>query len=404
MLGWELPPHHTGGMGVVCYQMCKELASSGVDIDFILPYTADFDIDFMKVVHSSSLSYDEIKNAGGVYDFASMQDIYLDESSPASLDMRNQQIRFVGEVAALTKYAEFDIIHAHDWLTFRAAMAVKAQTGKPLIAHVHSTQYDQSGGGYGNPVIREIEYTCFMMADQIFAISEYCKNVLINEYGVSPSKISVVHNSMEVATEVAEDHNLHRYLEIMKSRGYRVVVNCGRMTRQKGLVHLLQAAREVIAKDPKVLFLLAGGGDQQDELMEIAADFGIAENVIFTGWLNGAGKAWRDSFKIGDVFVMPSVSEPFGIAALEAIGYGVPIIISKQSGVGEMIQNALKVDFWDINQMANMILSVVQNPGLRSSLRSNSYQEYCQLSWRAPASKMVDYYNKFLPSPTEALA
>ncbi len=393
MLGWELPPHHAGGMGIACYQMCKSLSNSGIDIEFVLPYTADFDLDFMKVTAAHHQSYNEIQFAGGVYDtkYFSTQNV---SKVGEKLDLAKQHDFFANNVARLASTTEFDIIHAHDWLTFKAGMLAKKISGKPLIAHVHATQFDQSAGNSGNPEVREIEYAALMMADQVFAVSQYTKEVIIDQYGIDADKIKVVHNSMDISDDIDDSSNLLTYLEMMKQNGYKVVVNAGRKTLQKGLSHLIDAAALVVAKNPKVLFLLVGGGEQQDELQELAAKKRISSNVIFEGWLNGTGKPWRDTFRIADVFIMPSVSEPFGLAALEAIGYGAPVIISKQSGVAEVLNNCFKVDFWDTALMADMILSLTGNDSLARTMWKNSYDEYTAQSWSHSAQKMKDSYHQ----------
>lgn len=393
MLGWELPPHHAGGMGIVCYQMCKGLSASGVAIEFILPYTAAFDIDFMTITHAHEQSVEEVKFAGGVYDTKYFSQHRVSVGSE-HLDLRQQHDLYAHNVARLVEFKEFDIIHAHDWLTFKAGVLAKRATGKPLIAHVHATQFDQSAGNKGNPEVREIEYMGLMEADQIFAVSQHTKNVIVREYGIPADKIHVVHNSMEVTeTSVDDTDNLHAYLKVMKNQGYKIVVNAGRKTIQKGLTHLLDAAALVVEKDPKVLFVLAGGGEQENELVELAAHYHISRNVIFIGWMNGTGKPWRDTFRIADIFIMPSVSEPFGIAALEAIGYGAPVIVSKQSGVGEVLQNCFKVDFWDKAQMADMILSLANNTSLARTMWENSYSEYANMSWDKSVSVMKHRYH-----------
>jgi len=318
----------------------------------------------------------------------------VESSAVGSLDLKKQHDLFAYNVGQMAKFREFDIIHAHDWLTFRAGLEAKRVSGKPLVIHVHATQYDQSGGGSGNPEVREIEYMAFMMADQIFAVSEYTKNVIVEHYGVPANKVTVVHNSMDVETAIEESSNLHEYLKIMKNNGYKVVVNAGRKTLQKGLTHLIESARLVVNKNPKILFLLAGGGEQENELIELAAEYGLSKNIIFEGWMNGTGKPWRDTFKIADVFVMPSVSEPFGLVALEAVGYGAPVIVSKQSGVGEVLKNCFKVDFWDTEQMADMILSLCENDSLAHEMWRNSYKEYTSQSWSKSAVVMHDTYKK----------
>lgn len=391
MLGWELPPHHSGGLGVACYEMCKEISAAGIDIEFILPYTADHNIEFMNVTPAHPQSVNEVKFAGGVYDAHFLSKKTLVQSISKKLDLRRQHDLFAYNVAKLVESKEFDIIHAHDWLTFQAGLLAKRVSGKPLVAHVHATQHDQSGGGFGNPEAREIEYSCLMEADQVFAVSQFTKNILVREYGIPADKISVVHNSMEITDHIDESSSVHKYLEVMKSQGYKVVVNIGRKTLQKGLTHLLEAAKIVVEKDPKVLFLLAGGGEQEQELLELAAHYGISKNVMFEGWVSG--KRWRDSYRIGDVFIMPSVSEPFGLTALEAIGHGTPVIISKQSGVAEVLKNCLKVDFWDTEKMAEMILQVTSHDSLRDELWRNSFAEYNSLSWRDSAELMKSHYH-----------
>jgi glycogen synthase len=391
MLGWELPPHHVGGMGVACYQMCQELSYSGVDIEFILPFSADFNIDFMKITPAHNQSVEEFAIAGGVYDANWFKKTKSTKTHIGPLDLRRQHDRYAHNVAKLAETREFDVIHAHDWLTFKAGMMAKHVTGKPLIVHVHATQYDQSAGGHGNPEAREIEYQAFAMADQIFAVSQYTKNVIVREYGIPEEKVQVVHNSMEVGGDIDESYNLHRYLEVMKHNGYKVVVNIGRMTIQKGLTHLLEAAEKVVQVNPKVLFLVAGGGEQQEELIRLAAHYRISSNVIFESWVSG--KKLRDSYRIGDMFVMPSVSEPFGLTALEAVGFGTPVIVSKQSGVGEVLQNCFKVDFWDTEQMADMILALANHDSLANTMWLNSYHEYKNQSWAKSAKKMTEHYH-----------
>jgi glycosyltransferase involved in cell wall biosynthesis len=391
MLGWELPPHHVGGMGVACYQMCRELSYTGVDIEFILPFSAKFDINFMKVTPAHNQTVEEFAVAGGVYDAEWFSTTKKAKLHLGELDLRQQHDLYAHNVAKLASSKEFDIIHAHDWLTFKAGMMAKHITGKPLVVHVHATQFDQSAGGHGNPEAREIEYQAFAMADQIFAVSQYTKNVIVREYGISEDKVQVVHNSMDISDDIDESLNLHRYLQVMKDNGYKVVVNIGRMTIQKGLTHLLEAAKKVVDKDPKVLFLIAGGGEQQEELINLAAHYRISSNVIFESWVSG--KKWRDSYRIGDVFIMPSVSEPFGLTALEAVGFGTPVIVSKQSGVGEVLRNCFKVDFWDTDQMADMILTLAQHDSLARTMWMNSYQEYKSQTWAKSANKMHDHYH-----------
>lgn len=392
MLGWELPPHNSGGLGVACYQLCKALSRRGADIEFILPYSADHGIDFMRVNAAQPQDVIEVIKSGIAYD--SYKYIHSD-GHEEWVDMFGQQLAYEKSVDRIVEIAEFDVIHAHDWLTFRGAMRAREKTGKPMILHVHSIESDRAGGSHGNPLVREIEETAMLLADRIIAVSGHTKHAIVREYGIPANKIQVVHNSLDtVEIQPSQDENVYRYLEKMKQDGYRVVVNVGRLTVQKGLPNLLYAAREVVARAPKTIFLIVGSGEQEYELLELAASLGIGRNVVFTGFQRG--KNWRDAFTIGDLFVMPSISEPFGLTPLEAVGYGTPSLISKQSGVAEVLSNALKIDFWDIDEMANQITSVVQNDVLRDALQQNAYREYEKLSWNTAADQLFDVYNEHL--------
>ncbi|MCA9348485.1 glycosyltransferase family 4 protein, partial [Candidatus Saccharibacteria bacterium] len=390
-LGWELPPHNSGGLGVACYQLCKALSKKDIDIEFVLPYTAEHDVDFMRVTSALPQNVTDVIKSGIAYD--SYKYIYSD-GSEEWMDIYTQQAVFEQSVGRLVEKLEFDVIHAHDWLTFRAGIRARLATGRPLVLHVHSIESDRSGrSGGGNPLVREIEGMAFMMADKIIAVSYLTKYAISREYGIPLSKIEVVHNSidLEMVSELQGD-SVHRYLTKMKADGYKVVINIGRLTIQKGLPNLLYAAKAVIDKVPKTLFLIVGAGEQYEELIELAANLGISRNVIFTGFQRG--KNWQDSFAIGDLFVMPSVSEPFGLTPLEAVGYGTPSLISKQSGVAEVFDNCLKVDFWDVREMANQITAVVGNESLRDELHANALREYGRLSWGSAADKLVGLYRQ----------
>jgi glycogen synthase len=391
MLGWELPPHNSGGLGVACYQLCKTLASKGVDIEFVLPYTAEHKIDFMRINSAHPQDVEKVLKAGIAYDSFK----YVKHSGDITwVDLFGQSAIYEEAVERIVELAEFDVIHAHDWLTFRAALRAKEKTNKPFIAHVHALESDRAGKEMGgNPMVREIEYMALMVADKVIAVSNHTKKTIVREYGIPADKIQVVHNSMDVVdVEPLDGDNAYKYLAKIKAQGYRVVVNVGRLTIQKGLPNLLQAAAEVLKRAPKTLFLIVGSGEQEQELLELAASLGISSNVIFTGFLRG--KQWRDAYAIGDLFVMPSVSEPFGLTPLEAVGYGTPVLLSRQSGVSEVLKNCLRVDYWDANEMANQITSVVQNDGLRDTLHANSLQEYEQLSWNDSADSLISMYDK----------
>jgi len=393
MLGWELPPHNSGGLGMACFQLCKALAKKNIDIEFILPYQADHGIDFMTVTAAHPQGVASVLRSGIAYD---SHKYVRDDGSEEWLDIYDQQQLYEEAVVRLVQAKEFDIVHAHDWLTFRAAMRVKELKKCPIILHVHSVESDRSGSKHGNPFVREIEEMSMLMADRVIAVSQRTKNAIIEDYGIPADKIEVVHNSIEPG-DIAplDDNNIYHYLDMMRSQGYRVVVNVGRLTIQKGLPNLMRAAKEVVAHAPKTLFLIVGSGEQYYELIDLAAELGIGPNVLFTDFQRG--KKWRDAYAIGDLFVMPSVSEPFGLTPLEAIGYGTPALVSKQSGISEVLLNCLKVDFWDINEMANQITAVVQNDSLRDELLHSSYGEYIRLSWDSASDKVASLYQRHAP-------
>ncbi len=394
MLGWELPPHNSGGLGTACLQLCKALSKrSNLDIEFVVPYTADHGIDFMAVTAAQPQGVASVVRSGIAYD---SYKYVREDGSEAWLNIYDQQELYEHAVAQLVENREFDIVHAHDWLTFRAAMRVKEKRGCPVILHVHSVESDRAGGqGKGNPLVLEIEELSLQLADRVIAVSQHTKDCIVRDYGVPADKIEVVHNSIEPGDiEPLDTDNTYRYLMAMRAQGYRVVVNVGRLTLQKGLPNLLRAAKEVVYRAPKTLFLIVGSGEQYYELITQAADLGIGANVLFTDFQRG--KRLRDAFAAGDLFVMPSVSEPFGLTPLEAVGFGTPALVTKQSGVSEVMGNLLKVDFWDINEMANQIASVVMNDPLRDNLLENSQKEYRKLSWEKASDKIVDLYNMHL--------
>lgn len=392
MLGWELPPHNSGGLGVACFQLCKALSRSGADIEFVLPYTAAHDAQFMTITAVHPQGVEAIQRSGTAYDSARY---HYTDGHHETVSIFEQQLRYEQSVSDHFGDGEVahDVIHAHDWLTFRAALRLKERTGLPLIVHVHSVERDRAGGGFGNALVREIEAMAFHLADSIVAVSNHTKAMIAEDYDIPADKIAVVHNSIDQDMVVPLDaDNAYRYLTMLKQQGYRVVTNIGRLTVQKNLVQLLHAAKEVIARAPKTMFLIVGDGDQYIELITTAAKLGISKNVLFTGFQRG--KAWRDAYAIGDLFVMPSISEPFGLVALEAIGYGCPVLVSKQSGVAEVIRNSLQVDFWDVHELANQITAVVQHDTLRDELYKGAQREYQHLSWDKPAERLRKLYAK----------
>lgn len=393
MLGWELPPYNSGGLGVACYQLCKALSKKPIDIEFILPYFADTTTDFMTVTAAHPQGAKIVLANSGAYD---SYKYVFDDGHEEWVDIVGQQRMFEHAVARLAAERSFDIVHAHDWLTFRAGLRARQARNVPLVLHVHSIERDRAGGSSGNPLVREIEATSMLLADKVVAVSQHTKDMIVADYGIPVDKIEVVHNSIDhdvfADMHSLDPTNAYHYLAAMKAQGYRVIANVGRLTVQKGLTNLLHAAKEVVFREPKTIFLISGSGDQYYELIQLAADLGLAKNVIFTGFQRG--KNWRDSFRIADLFVMPSVSEPFGITPLESIGFGTPTLISKQSGVREVLHNTLEVDFWDVDEMANQITAVVQNDALRNELQINSHRELERMNWDKAANRLFDIYKQ----------
>ncbi len=390
MLGWELPPHNSGGLGVACFHMCKALAGKGADINFIVPYTADHsDIDFMKVTSAVPASAKQVMKAGMAYESFKFID---HEGNEEWVSLQDYHKLYERSIDGIVKLAEYDVIHAHDWLTIRAGIRAKQLTGKPLIVHIHATEYDRSGGKRGNPVVEDIEYLGMMLADKIIAVSQLTKDVIMQQYGIPGNKIDVIHNSFDIDMyDCVQGENDYRYLSALRDHGYKVVMNVGRITVQKGLYNLVQTMRLVVDKRPKTILLFVGSGEQELELLELAAELGLSGNVIFAGFQRG--KRWRDMFAVSDIFVMPSISEPFGLTALEAAAFGVSTLVSRQSGVAEVLRSALRVDYWDIHEMANQITAVLNNQDLQDQLIHDGYHEVEKMTWGHTAEKLLGVYN-----------
>lgn len=299
-------------------------------------------------------------------------------------DLFGDADRYARVVAALALRTEFDVCHAHDWLSFRAGIAVQAATGKPMIAHVHATEFDRSGDAI-NQAVYDAERQGTHAADRVIAVSQLTRNILVSRYGVDPGKIDVVYNGVELSknqpapgTEIKGED--------------KIVLFLGRITMQKGPEYFIRAAKRVLEVEPDVKFVVAGSGDMAVRMIEEAASLGIGHKVLFTGFLRG--RDVERVFRMADCYVMPSVSEPFGIAALEAMSHDVPVIISKQSGVSEVLTHALKVDFWDVDDMANKIAAVLRHGPLGQTLRQHGAFEVDRLTWDDAARKVLRSYTR----------
>jgi glycosyltransferase involved in cell wall biosynthesis len=369
MLGWELPPHNSGGLGVACYHLAKALAAKGTSIDFVVPYTATHEsIDFMTVHAATSLSPLE-RNGTGAYDSA----LWSEEADDRLADIRSVQRRYTRFVERhlATTAENYDAIHAHDWLTIEAGIRAKELTDLPLIVHVHSTEYDRSGGAHGNPLAREIEYQGLIMADRIIAVSAVTKSIIIAQYGIPADKIEVLHNAIDVTSfrdSYEYDRRTYAYLEELKTEGYTIISAVTRFTVQKGLTQLLQAFAKAVDRYDRLVLLLAGDGEQRDELIELAAKLGIADKVFFTGFVRG--KQWRDAYSVSDIFVLSSISEPFGLTALEAAHHDTALVLTKQSGVSEVLNSMFTYDFWDIDRLADQLVGIALSPALQKRVHS----------------------------------
>ena len=393
MLGWELPPHNSGGLGVACYHMSKALALQGATIDFVLPYTAEHPgVDFMRVHNATSLRPEERVHMGS-YDSAGVVEKDMHETDPGDLrTMRVVQRHYIEFVENLAPDLRPDVIHAHDWLTMEAGVRAKELTGAPLVVHVHATEFDRSGEHYGNPIVHEIEQQALLMADRIIAVSNITKAIIVQRYGIPAEIVDVVHNAIDPGSFGAYEYDQrdYRYIEALKREGYTVVATLTRFTVQKGLTHLMRAAARASEKHDRFVFLFAGDGEQRDELIGLAAELGIADKVYFTGFVRG--KQWRDVYSVADIFVMSSVSEPFGLTALEAAHHESALIISRQSGVGEVLKHTYKYDYWDTEVLADQMVAIALSPSLATSLRRNVGQEYAKLSWHDVATRCIDIY------------
>lgn len=303
-------------------------------------------------------------------------------------DLTAEAQRYAKLCVALAAGEDFDLIHAHDWLTFPAGAAVAAATGKPLVVHVHSTEYDRCGEN-GNSIVADLERDGCHAAARVIAVSRRTKAILVERYGVDPDKIEVVYNGIENGPA-----NPDIQIPPKIDKDDKIVLFLGRVTMQKGPEYFIRAAKRVLEKMDNVKFVVAGTGDKIQELIEMVARVGIGPKVVFTGFLRG-GDVER-VYKMADVYVMPSVSEPFGIAPLEAISHDVPTIISKQSGVSEVLENVLKVDFWDTDEMANKIIAVLRHPPLGATLRQHADLEVRRLTWEGAAEKCEQVYASVL--------
>lgn len=397
MLGWELPPHNSGGLGVACLNLARALSKEGADIDFVVPYEAEHEnMDFMNIL--PALKMDPLfRYGGGAYasDMIEEKIFPAQGSGQAPMSIRDVQRGYCGFVEQYLMEFKPEVCHAHDWLTFEAGVLAKKNFGIPLVAHVHATEFDRAGQHSGNPVIHAIEREGLMLADKILAVSDATRHMIHEKYDIPLEKIDVVYNSLDedfMKSRYEFEDEQYRYVEMLKEQGYKVVSTVGRFTIQKGLSHMMRAAKLAINKNPKLVFIFAGDGEERPELIRQAAELGISENVIFTGFIRG--RRLRDIYQISDMFVMSSVSEPFGLTALEAAHHGDVLILTKQSGVAEVLKSVMSYDFWDEKKLADEIVAIAESPALLKELRDGIKKEYLRISWGDVAKTCMRVYNE----------
>lgn len=397
--GWEFPPSKNGGLGVACYGLTRELLENGVDVTFVLPKTqetrgkarfifADQE-RWMGRLGSTEVYGDNYAQAGSELEVI----VGYDSSGNPIIKTRSlleEVHRFAHQASFIARQEDFDVIHCHDWTTYLAGIAAKRATGKKLVAHVHITSFDQAAGDNVDPNIFKVESEGFAEADKVVTVSEYTKNKIIEKHGVDPSKVEVVHNGCDLNPTA---HHPPALAEL-KAQGKFIVFFIGRITLMKGVDHMVRAARIVVDHNPDVVFVIAGHGDMERQIIELVGQLGLSRNFIF------AGALWEEErdrmYQSADLFVMPSVSEPFGLVPLEALQHGTPSIISKQSGVSEVLSHVLKVDFWDVQDMANQILCSMKYPAMREQMVKEGRDQLAHISWRRAAEKVTSLYRSLV--------
>lgn len=396
MFGWEFPPHNSGGLGTACYGLTKALARTNVSVTFVLPKRlTDLHHDFLRIVFANvrNVKFRNIKTLLHPYINPELYDEYLRtalDHEVYGLNLFDEVRRYGLQARVIAAEEEHDVIHAHDWLSFRAGIEAKRVSGKPLIVHVHATEFDRTGGK-PNQYIYDEERRGLHAADCIIAVSQHTKNVIVQHYDIDPAKITVVHNGI--------DHAEHRrplppILEQIKASGKKVVLFVGRITIQKGPDYFIQVARRVLDIDPNVLFVISGSGDMEHQIIRLAASLGLGDKIVFAGFVRGDDL--MRLYRAADLYVMPSVSEPFGITALEALANGTPILVSKQSGAAEVLTHALKSDFWDVEDMTDKIVNVVHSKALQRSLGEMGSRDVEHVTWESAAGKCSVLYENII--------
>lgn len=423
MFGWEFPPHISGGLGTACYGLTKGLSELGsVEVLFVVPRTfGDEESDGIILVGANNIpiskkkvsfdgiekTMDSIEIRSGIIPYVSEEEFWKLKNHKYSGDVNfiatddDFRINFSGSYGPglfheIYKYSlvagviaaenRFDIIHAHDWLTYPAGIAARQASGKPLVIHVHATEFDRSGGNV-NPRVYSIEREGMEAADKIITVSNFTREIVIERYEADPDKIITIYNAVEPINRDEKEF-------IHKGINEKIVTFLGRITIQKGPEYFIEAANLVLKKMENIRFVMAGSGDMMNSMISRVASLGISDKFHFTGFLKG--EEVYGMLRLSDVLVMPSVSEPFGIVPLEALQVDAPVIISKQSGVSEIIENAVKVDFWDTQAIADAIYGLLQFPSLSNHLKESGRREVNSLTWKNSAMKMKNVYESVI--------
>ena len=413
MFGWEFPPHILGGLGTASYGLANGIHASGeVDISFVIPRPyGDEDKTFAEIIGacytpvawrdvtreyvearigkcmSPDLYFDLRSHIYADFNYMKLDDLGCVEFSGRYPDNLLEEINNYSIVAGvIARTVSCDVIHSHDWLTYPAGIHAKKVTGKPLVIHVHATDFDRSRGNV-NPDVYRIEKDGMENADHIITVSDLTRKTVIEKYGINPDKVTTVHNAV---IPLSDD-----VLSIKKrKKKEKIITFLGRITMQKGPEYFVEAAAEVLAKNKNVRFVMAGSGDMMDDMVRLAAKKNITDRFHFTGFLKG--KEVYEMLADSDVYVMPSVSEPFGISPLEAMQMGVPSVISRQSGCAEILDNVIKVDYWDIDALADAMHALVSYPSLHNSLREKGIEEMKGITWEKAGRKVIDIYKKVI--------
>jgi glycosyltransferase involved in cell wall biosynthesis len=383
MFGWEFPPFSTGGLGTHCYGLTKSLNQKGANVTFVMPKMGkNLKHGFIKIIHADEGKFIEIASDLTPY-IPSFDVQYIPGNNGNNLyglDFFNNVNKYTELAAKAVKNEECDVIHCHDWMTFPVGIKVKEEKKKPLVVTVHSTEFDRSPMS-PNPWINHIEWKGMYNADKIITVSDYMKRRIMEKYSVPEGKITVVHNAV--------DADLYKGEKLKFGLDEKIVLFLGRLTIQKGPDYFLRAAKKVLEKEKNVRFVVVGTGHMLPDLIHQSIELGVSNRVLFTGYQESITEYYR----MADVYVMPSVSEPFGIVALEAMAAGVPVIVSKQSGVSEVANHCMKVDFWDVDEMSSKILGILRYEPLRKEMQKNGMDEISGMNWLKAAEKTMGVYS-----------